>query len=220
YETMTRAELAAGRAERAAHWADRAAAVAAVLDLPGHTGLALLARAQVLAAEDPARAVAAAQVAARELASAGMVVDAARARMVAVGPLAAVGLADHSYREAKEVQAAFEGWGAHRLARQAALERRRLAARSSRRAGPDDREEAAGLNLLTRRERQVAVLVSQGLTNRRVAQELFVTEKTVEMHLANIFAKLGVSSRAVVARLIGATGQPVGAAVPAGEAAI
>ncbi|WTY54181.1 helix-turn-helix transcriptional regulator [Micromonospora sp. NBC_01412] len=75
------------------------------------------------------------------------------------------------------------------------------------------------MNLLTRRERQVAVLVSQGLTNRRVAQELFVTEKTVEMHLANIFAKLGVSSRAVVARLIGATGQPVGAAVPAGEAA-
>ncbi|WTY84591.1 helix-turn-helix transcriptional regulator [Micromonospora sp. NBC_01405] len=73
--------------------------------------------------------------------------------------------------------------------------------------------------MLTRREGQVAVLVSQGLTNRRVAQELFVTEKTVEMHLSNIFAKLGVSSRAVVARLIGAKGPPVGAAVPAGEAA-
>ncbi|MER7419927.1 AAA family ATPase [Micromonospora peucetia] len=218
-EAMTRAELTAGRTELAAHWADRADAVAAVLDLPGQTGLALLARAQVLAAEDPARAVTAAQVAARELASAGMVVDAARARMVAVGPLAALGLVDDSYREIKAVQAAFEGWGAHRLARQAGLERRRLAARSSRRTGLDDREEAAGLNLLTRRERQVAVLVSQGLTNRRVAQELFVTEKTVEMHLANIFAKLGVSSRAVVARLIGATGQPVGAAVPAGEAA-
>ncbi|MFI1195241.1 AAA family ATPase [Micromonospora sp. NPDC020750] len=218
-EAMTRAELVAGRAELAAHWADRAAAVAAVLDLPGHTGLALLARAQVLAAEDPARAVATAQVAARELASAGMVVDAARARMVAVGPLAALGQVDDSYREIKAVQAAFEGWGAHRLARQAVVERRRLAARSSRRAGPDDREEAAGLNLLTRREGQVAVLVSQGLTNRRVAQELFVTEKTVEMHLSNIFAKLGVSSRAVVARLIGAKGRPVGAAVPAGEAA-
>ncbi|SCL25740.1 Predicted ATPase [Micromonospora pallida] len=218
-ETMTRAELAAGRAERAAHWADRAATVAAVLDLPGNTGLALLARAQVLAVDDPARAVPAAQVAARELASAGMVVDAARARMVAVGPLAALGLVHDSYREVKAAQAAFEGWGAHRLARQAVLERRRLAARSSRRAGPEDGETAAGLNLLTRRERQVAVLVSQGLTNRRVAQELFVTEKTVEMHLANIFAKLGVSSRAVVARLIGATGHPVGAAVPAGEAA-
>ncbi|MEH1013137.1 AAA family ATPase [Micromonospora sp. CPCC 206060] len=218
-EAMTRAELAAGRAERAAHWADRAAAVAAVFDLPGHTGLALLARAHVLAAEHPARAVAAAQVAARELASAGMVVDAARARMVSVGPLAALGLVNDSYREVKAVQAAFEACGAHRLARQAVLERRRLAARASRRTRPDESADVVGLDRLTRRERQVAALVSQGLTNRRVAQELFVTEKTVEMHLANIFAKLGVSSRAAVARLIGATGHPVDAAVPAGEVA-
>ncbi|MBO4207838.1 helix-turn-helix transcriptional regulator [Micromonospora echinofusca] len=218
-EAMTRAELAAGRADRAAHWADRAAAVAAVFDLPGHTGLALLARAHVLAAEHPARAVAAAQVAARELASVGMVVDAARARMVSVGPLAALGLVDDSYREVKAVQAAFEACGAHRLARQAVLERRRLAARASRRTRPDESADVVGLDRLTRRERQVAALVSQGLTNRRVAQELFVTEKTVEMHLANIFAKLGVSSRAAVARLIGATGNPSDAPVPAGEVA-
>ena len=48
---------------------------------------------------------------------------------------------------------------------------------------------------LTRREQQVASLVSNGLTNRGIAQRLHVTDKTVEMHLSNIFAKLGVSTR-------------------------
>ena len=48
---------------------------------------------------------------------------------------------------------------------------------------------------LTRREQQVASLVSRGLTNRGIAERLHVTDKTVEMHLSNIFAKLGVSTR-------------------------
>jgi DNA-binding NarL/FixJ family response regulator len=48
----------------------------------------------------------------------------------------------------------------------------------------------------------VAVLVSQGLTNRRIAQRLRVTEKTVEMHLANVFTKLGVYSRTEVAAAV------------------
>jgi DNA-binding NarL/FixJ family response regulator len=80
------------------------------------------------------------------------------------------------------------------------VERRRLAARGSRRRPAPD---AAGVKALTRREQQVAALVSDGLTNRQIANQLFVTEKTVEMHLANIFIKLGVSSRVAVARVVG-----------------
>jgi DNA-binding NarL/FixJ family response regulator len=49
---------------------------------------------------------------------------------------------------------------------------------------------------LTSRERRVAHLVAQGLSNREVGQQLSVTPKTVEVHLANIFRKLGVSRRA------------------------
>jgi DNA-binding CsgD family transcriptional regulator len=48
---------------------------------------------------------------------------------------------------------------------------------------------------LTRREQVVARLVSQGLTNREIAAELYVSDKTIEYHVGNIFAKLGISSR-------------------------
>jgi ATP/maltotriose-dependent transcriptional regulator MalT len=49
---------------------------------------------------------------------------------------------------------------------------------------------------LTRREVEVLRLVATGMTNRAVAAELFLSEKTVARHLSNIFAKVGVSSRA------------------------
>ncbi len=51
------------------------------------------------------------------------------------------------------------------------------------------------LDGLTSREQIVARLVTRGLTNREVAAELFVSAKTIEYHLRNIFAKLGVSTR-------------------------
>nr|WP_223185786.1 helix-turn-helix transcriptional regulator [Streptomyces sp. CBMA152] len=55
---------------------------------------------------------------------------------------------------------------------------------------------------LTRREGEVAALVSEGLTNRQIAQRLQVTEKTVQMHLSNAFGKLGVTSRAALASAV------------------
>ena len=48
---------------------------------------------------------------------------------------------------------------------------------------------------LTERERDVVALVAKGLTNREVAAELYMGDKTVEYHLRNVFAKLGVTSR-------------------------
>ncbi|HEY9425503.1 MAG TPA: LuxR C-terminal-related transcriptional regulator [Microterricola sp.] len=54
--------------------------------------------------------------------------------------------------------------------------------------------EAAGP--LTVREVEVVRLVADGLTNRAIATALFLSEKTVARHLSNVFAKLGISSRA------------------------
>jgi DNA-binding CsgD family transcriptional regulator len=53
---------------------------------------------------------------------------------------------------------------------------------------------------LTAAERRVAVLVAAGRTNREVAAELFLGERTVAGHLTRIYAKLGVRSRTELAR--------------------
>ena len=53
----------------------------------------------------------------------------------------------------------------------------------------------AGLDSLTASERRIAELASQGLTNREIAQTLFVTARTVEGHLTSVFRKLRVDSR-------------------------
>ena len=58
---------------------------------------------------------------------------------------------------------------------------------------PSPEEEALGL---TPHEDAVVALVVRGLTNREVAQELFVSPRTVAYHLSNVYAKLGVTSRA------------------------
>ena len=49
---------------------------------------------------------------------------------------------------------------------------------------------------LSPREAEVLVLVARGHTNRAIADELFISEKTVTSHLTHVFTKLGVASRA------------------------
>lgn len=49
---------------------------------------------------------------------------------------------------------------------------------------------------LTRREREVACLISKNLSNREIGEELFISEATVKKHVSNIFEKLGIDSRA------------------------
>jgi DNA-binding CsgD family transcriptional regulator len=55
---------------------------------------------------------------------------------------------------------------------------------------------------LSRREREVAELVARGATNQSIADTLFLSVKTVESHLRNIFAKAGVSSRDALAAAV------------------
>jgi DNA-binding CsgD family transcriptional regulator/sugar lactone lactonase YvrE len=57
---------------------------------------------------------------------------------------------------------------------------------------------------LTRREREVADLVAQGLTNREIAARLFISERTAESHVEQIRGKLGVHSRVQIANWVAA----------------
>ena len=55
---------------------------------------------------------------------------------------------------------------------------------------------------LTKRELEIARLIFDRKTNREIAAALFLSAKTVESHIRNIFHKLGVSSRVEVARAV------------------
>ncbi len=63
----------------------------------------------------------------------------------------------------------------------------------------------SGLESLTPSERRVAELAAEGPTNREIAQELFVTPKTVEVHLSSVYRKLGISSRSQLAGALAGT---------------
>ena len=56
---------------------------------------------------------------------------------------------------------------------------------------------------LTRREREVADLLARGLTNRLIAKELFISERTVDHHVERILKKLNIHSREQVASRLG-----------------
>jgi DNA-binding NarL/FixJ family response regulator len=78
--------------------------------------------------------------------------------------------------------------GAGALARRAETELRATGAKPRRVL-------LSGLEALTASERRIAELAAEGLTNREIAQTLFVTARTVEGHLTNVFNKLDVQAR-------------------------
>jgi DNA-binding NarL/FixJ family response regulator len=61
---------------------------------------------------------------------------------------------------------------------------------------------SGGPDSLTARERDVVALIVEGRSNREIARQLFISEKTVSVHVSNLLAKLGVRSRAEAAALI------------------
>jgi predicted ATPase/DNA-binding CsgD family transcriptional regulator len=58
-------------------------------------------------------------------------------------------------------------------------------------------------DLLTRREREVAALVAQGLSNREIAERLVISKRTVDAHVEHILAKLGIGSRTQIPAVAG-----------------
>jgi DNA-binding NarL/FixJ family response regulator len=77
-----------------------------------------------------------------------------------------------------------------------------LAATELRIAGGRPRQRAvSGADALTPSERRVVEFAAAGRTNRAIAQELYVTPKTVEVHLSSAYRKLGITSRGELAAM-------------------
>jgi DNA-binding NarL/FixJ family response regulator len=85
----------------------------------------------------------------------------------------------------------------------AARELRRLGHRPTR-----GRSDAHGLDALSAREREVAELIHEGRTNPEIARDLYLSKKTVESHVRNLFTKLRVTSRREVAQIVEREGAP------------
>jgi DNA-binding CsgD family transcriptional regulator len=111
--------------------------------------------------------------------------------------LAAAGDTARAIEQLERAAAVFDDSGADRHRLEADRELRKLGRRRARRSAS-----GAGLGSLTGRELEVAQLVVDRRTNPEIAAELFLSIKTVESHLRNIFQKLDVGSRVEVARAL------------------
>jgi DNA-binding NarL/FixJ family response regulator len=197
HEVLARAELALGHRDAAAVWVERAEQIVEGMELGCRAAEAGRARAALsLAQGDAAAALDAARAAAAQADAVGAPIDAARGRLMAGLALGAAGDRDRAVAELERAEAGLRACGAARWGDHAARELRRLGRRVPRAAT------RRGDGGLTARELEVAQLVAAGRTNREIAAELFLSAKTVETHLAHIFDKLGVRSRAAVAATI------------------
>ena len=127
-------------------------------------------------------------------APAGLGLEGRRAQML-LGRALAGPTAPGAIRELRDAEIALDAGGAHALRDEARRELRRL----GHRVDQTRRRDPGGLDGLSAREREVVALVAAGRTNPAIAEELFLSVKTVENHLRNVFGKLGVASRAEVA---------------------
>lgn len=209
HSLLAETEVALGRLDLAETAARRAESSASGLGLSAALGHARRARAAVLLARgEHASAAELASVAVTNLQAAGQAVEAARARTLVGEALAGQDRAAaelHLRRAHTELHAR----GAGRYRDHAAREFARLG--SSLAPDAADRRGGVGARALSKRELEVAELVALGLTNREIADELQLSEKTVENHLSRVFSKLGVSSRVLVPGALRAPGDEIGA---------
>ena len=160
--------------------ADELAGIAAQLDAPYLNALAAEASGAVLLAEDdPRAALTKLRTAHRSWRDLEAPHQAARVRLL-------IGVACRELGDGASAELEFEAARSvlEELGARPDLERLARLAGSPRPAG------------LSRRESEVLTLVAAGKTNRAIATELFISEKTVARHVSNIFTKLGLSSRA------------------------
>jgi DNA-binding NarL/FixJ family response regulator/tetratricopeptide (TPR) repeat protein len=177
-------DLAAdARLPLAAAWADRAGAAVAL-----HAGDFASGSERALASADAAQEV-------------GAPIEAALSRTLAGRALLQAGQSDRAAAELQRAATALDVCGAVRYRDSAERELGKLGHRPHRRTRPG-KPNAPGIVSLTERELQVAQLVVDRKTNPEIAAELFLSQKTVETHMRNIFIKMDVTTRAALARAV------------------
>jgi DNA-binding CsgD family transcriptional regulator len=201
-ELLTRCWLALdrrGEAERAAACAE---ARAAAVPLPLVGAWADRAAAAVaLHAGDPALAVDRALASAAAADQAGAPIEAALSRTLAGRALAQAGKRDRAIAELERALLELNQCGALRYRNEAERELRKLGHSIHRRTRPG-KTNGIGVASLTERELEIARLVVDRKTNAEMAAALFLSPKTIETHMRNIFRKLNVFSRVEVARAV------------------
>ena len=188
--------LACGRSDQAARVlaAGEMAAARAGTDWAALT--TRRARAAVLLAQESAQAAAEGAAEVARAASNRAPVMVARAQLLQGKALVAARNRACATEVLLAAESAFDRFGAMRWRDDAVRTLRQLGHRVRRPA----RDATPGtLGPLTAREREIARLVATGHTNREVAEQLVLSAKTIEAHLRNIYAKLGVRSRVELA---------------------
>ena len=201
-DLLTRCQLAAGRRPEAERAAAATAACAQEIGLPMATAMSALAAAAVaLDAGEAARAADSALEGAAVLETVGAAYYAATARALAGRALAQAAEPERAAAELTRAATAFDSFGAPRHRAAVEQELRRLGHKIHRRTRKG-KADATGVGSLTARELEIARLVVDRRTNPEIAAALFLSPKTVEAHLRNVFHKLDVSSRVEVARAV------------------
>ena len=206
-ELLARCRLALDRVPEARRAAASAEAWASSVRLPLAAAWADRAVARVdLYAGDAPRAAERALASVSAADGAGVPVEAARSRTVAGRALAEAGDVERGAAELQRAADTFEACGALRWRDEAERELRKLGRHIHRRTRPGH-VDARGLESLTERELEVAQLVADRKTNPEIAAALFLSQKTVETHIRNMFRKLGVASRVEIARAVERAGR-------------
>jgi DNA-binding CsgD family transcriptional regulator len=201
WTVLTEAHLALGDLDAAEDAAVRAGRRAQATALPQQVAAVRCAWARVMLARGEAQAaVMAARDAVGRFDRAGNLVLSARARATAGAALAAAGEREAAKAELLAAESVLSAAGAARERDAAVRTLRQLGHRVHRRVPAS--AGGTGFNGLSAREREVAGWVASGNTNREVAAALFLSEKTIGSHLARIYDKLGVHSRAALAAIV------------------
>jgi DNA-binding CsgD family transcriptional regulator len=160
-----------------------------------HWAAATAARCRGLLADTPQRAVARLEEAVVIAGASAGRFEQARTQLCLGQALRRVRRYDAARQALQEAHVAFELLGAEPWADRAAAQLTRANASTGRRPEP-------AVVRLTPQELRVALHVAEGLSNQEVAARLFISPKTIEVHLGHIYDKLGVRSRTCLARLV------------------